>query len=97
MERIPGIYREFVLDERGRAPAFAADPHCLAQIKHYRSLVPMSYEVRKPVFDLKPADGAFGGHQAAVSAARADFAALSERILQEVGHPSARPRDRRKS
>ena len=45
------------------------------------------YEAHKPVFDLKPADGAFGGHEAAVVAARADFAALTEIILREVGRP----------
>jgi chromosome partitioning protein len=85
MGRIPGVYREAVLDIDDAAPSVADDPYCLGQLKHYRSLMPMSYEARKPVFDLKPADGAFGGHQAAVSAARADFAALTKRILGEVG------------
>jgi hypothetical protein len=59
----------------------------LAQLKHYRSLMPLSYEARKPVFALKPADGAFGGHQAAVAAAGVDFAALADRVLDEVGQP----------
>jgi chromosome partitioning protein len=85
MARIPEVYRKSVLGVDEPAPAVEEDQYCLAQIKHYRSLTPMSYEARKPVFDLKPADGAFGGHQAAVSAARADFAALTERILKEVG------------
>lgn len=85
MARIPEVYRTAVLDVEEPAPVVENDPYCLARIKHYRSLMPMSYEVRKPVFDLKPADGAFGGHQAAVSAARADFAALTERILKDVG------------
>ena len=76
------------------APSVDADPYCLAQLKHYRSLMPLSYEARKPVFALKPADGAFGGHQAAVAEAAADFAALSERILRELGQPGRGPLDK---
>jgi chromosome partitioning protein len=87
MARIPSVYRTAVLAVVEKVPFLENDLYCLAQLKHYRSLMPLSYEAHKPVFDLKPADGAFGGHQAAVVAARADFAALTERILQEVGHP----------
>jgi len=87
MARIPAVYRTSVLAVDQKAPVIENDPYCLAQLKHYRSLMPLSYEAHKPVFDLKPADGAFGGHQAAVVAARADFAALTDRILREVGRP----------
>jgi cellulose biosynthesis protein BcsQ len=89
MDRIPGVYREAVLDVDEPSPQVSTDPYCLAQLKHYRSLMAMSYEARKPVFALKPADGAFGGHQAAVAEARADFAGLADRILHEVGVPGA--------
>jgi cellulose biosynthesis protein BcsQ len=85
MDRIPGVYRTSVLDLPEEQLRFVDDPYCLGQIKHYRSLMPMSYEARKPVFALKPADGAFGGHQAAVAAARADFAGLAERVVDETG------------
>lgn len=87
MERIPVVYRTAVLDivEPPPPPPANADPHCLAQLRHYRTLKPLSYEARKPIFALKPADGAFGGHQAAVTEARADFAALADRIMGEVG------------
>lgn len=85
MARIPEVYREAVLALDEVAPAVSDDPYCLGQLKHYRSLMPLSYEARKPVFALKPADGAFGGHQAAVTEARTDFARLADRILQEVG------------
>jgi hypothetical protein len=37
------------------------------------------------VFDLKPADGAFGGHQAAVRGSRADFTNLAGAIAAAVG------------
>lgn len=89
MAKIPGVYRTAVLAVDEPTPSIENDPHCLAQLKHYRSLMPLSYEAHKPVFALKPADGAFGGHQAAVAAARVDFAALTERILLEVGSPVA--------
>jgi hypothetical protein len=89
MDRIPQVYREAVLGIDEPPPPVSADPYCLAQLKHYRSLMPLSYEARKPVFALKPADGAFGGHQAAVAEARADFAGLADRILHEVGVPGA--------
>ena len=85
MARIPGVYRTAVLDLHEPAPGIDADQYCLAQLKHFRSLMPLSHEAPKPIFALKPADGAFGGHQAAVMAAAADFGALTDRILTEVG------------
>jgi len=86
MARIPGIYRECVLDEpRADAPVVEADPHSLAMLKHYRSLMPMAMEARKPMFALKPADGAIGAHAAAVTDCRADFRQLSERIATRCG------------
>ncbi|MGH3569251.1 MAG: ParA family protein [Pseudonocardia sp.] len=84
MDRIPGIYLSDVLGLPGAAPPLIDDPHCLAQLKHYRSLIPMARDARKPVFDLKPADGAFGGHQAAVQASRRDFAELARAVAAAV-------------
>lgn len=84
MDRIPGIYRTDVLGQDGAAPALTDDPNCLAQLKHYRSLIPMAQDARKPVFALKPADGAFGGHQAAVQASRHDFAELARAVASAV-------------
>lgn len=45
----------------------------------------MAQDAHKPVFDLKPADGAFGGHQAAVHASRRHFAELATRIAGVIG------------
>jgi len=84
MDRIPGIYHTDVLGQGGDATALDDDPNCLAQLKHYRSLIPMAQDARKPVFALKPADGAFGGHQAAVQASRRDFAELACAIAAAV-------------
>ena len=64
--RIPGVYRTAVLGmgQAGEIPD--PDPLALATLKNYRSLAPMAQEARKPMFALKPADGAIGGHVAAV-------------------------------
>ena len=58
--------------------------NALATMKHYRSLVPMAQEKRKPIFKLTTADGAFGSHAAAVTDARDDFRALTQKIIQRI-------------
>ncbi|WP_419947858.1 ParA family protein [Candidatus Palauibacter sp.] len=87
MSRIPGVYRAAVADERppSEDTTIDEDPHCLAALKHYRSLMPLAQEARKPMFALKPADGAIGGHVAAVRACYRDFRALAGTVLTRVG------------
>lgn len=81
IEQIPSTYRNAVLDADGKiAPSPQQDPHCLAMLRHYHSLIPLGQEARKPIFALKPADGAIGSHQQAVTAAFTDFAELAGRI-----------------
>jgi chromosome partitioning protein len=84
--QIPSTYRHAVLDEQGASvPTPAEDPACLAMLKHYHSLIPLGQEARKPIFALKPADGAIGAHQQGVSLAFADFAKLAARIEGGLG------------
>jgi cellulose biosynthesis protein BcsQ len=86
MGRIPSVYREAVLDERAQGVvAMDKDPHCLATMKHFRSLMPLAQEARKPMFFLKPADGAIGGHSAAVQDCFRDFRALARTIADRCG------------
>lgn len=86
VERIPATYRESVLGQLFELQeSSATDPNCLARLKHYRSLVPMAQEVRKPIFHLKPADGAIGSHSQAVRDAARDFGALAEAIEARIG------------
>lgn len=86
--RMPTQYREYVLNIPDDSPEEVSDdPNCLAQLKDYRSLMPMAQEVRKPMFLLRPADGAFGGHQAAVQSCYTDFKALTLRIMQRCQSP----------
>lgn len=89
MDRIPRVYREAVLDESptNDPPPIDGDPHNLAQLKHYRSLMPLAQEARKPMFSLKPADGAIGSHLEAVSRCREDFHQLARRIARNAGIP----------
>ena len=81
--RIPSAYRESVLQEGPVDHAVEEDPCCLALLKHYRSLMPLAMEARKPMFHLKPADGAIGGHTASVQDCHRDFLLLALRIAQQ--------------
>ena len=86
VQRIPSVYREAVLNETP-VPNLKQDqdPHCLATIKHYRSLIPMGQEHRKPIFSLSSADGAIGSHANAVTDARKDFRLLAQKIAAKIG------------
>jgi cellulose biosynthesis protein BcsQ len=86
LDRIPSIYREFILDESvANPPSPAEDPHNMALLKHYRSLMPLAMDARKPMFFLKPADGAIGAHVEAVRACYQDFLQLAKRVAAESG------------
>ena len=86
VQKIPAAYREFVLKEEiSENIKQEDDPHCIATIRHYRSLVPIAQEHRKPIFDLTPADGAIGAHAGAVSAANDDFKQLAFKIAARIG------------
>lgn len=84
VNRMPGVYHESVLNEAASTSIPASDPHCLATLKHYRSLVPMAQEARKPIFKLTPADGAIGNHAVAVQESAEDFRVLAAKILQSM-------------
>jgi hypothetical protein len=88
INRIPRVYRENVLHEQtGSVPPQSEDPYCLGTIKHYRSLVPMAQEHRKPIFMLSPADGAIGSHANAVQDAKKDFRQLAKIIAGKINIP----------
>jgi cellulose biosynthesis protein BcsQ len=86
MDRIPDEYRQSVLDKPPDPGVHVEnDPYRLAALKHYRSLMPLAMEARKPMFRLKPSDGAIGAHAQAVEECFADFEALARQILSAVG------------
>ena len=87
LDKLPDIYREKVegAPHNPVSQNIDTDDRCLAQLKDYRSLMPMAQEARKPMFLLKPADGAIGGHQGAVSDCYNDFRILAKLIGQKIG------------
>ncbi len=86
VNRMPEEYARNLLDREAPFPASPReDEHCLATVKHYRSLIPMGQESRKPIFDLTTADGAIGSHAVAVQDARGDFRALAKSIFEKAG------------
>ena len=86
LRRIPEVYRVEALGEADAGTVAPADDlHCLATLKHYRSLMPMAREARKPIFHLKAADGALGGHIHAVQDCRDDFMRLAFAIADRCG------------
>jgi len=89
VQRIPAVYRQEVLNEPPPAQGLKQedDPYCLATIKHYRSLIPMGQEKRKPIFNLTSADGAIGSHAGAARDAKEDFKQLAEKIAAQMGIP----------
>ena len=86
IDRIPNTYKQEILRERdSHDQSIKTDPNCLALLKNYQSLMPMAQEARKPIFHLKPADGAIGSHIAAVQNVYWDF----KRLAQKIAHPIA--------
>lgn len=87
VNRIPAEYRRNLLHEsnppEGLRPS--DDPNCIATLKHYRSLVPLAQEARRPIFELTAGDGAIGGHSLAVRQAFEDFRTLALDILGRIG------------
>jgi chromosome partitioning protein len=83
MARIPLEYAQSVLGQWYTVDF--KDSNQIASLKHYRSLMPMAQEARKPIFHLKPADGALGAHLTAATLAGKEFGALSRELLSRAG------------
>jgi len=83
-DRIPRIYAEKVLDEEPRSESVDDDKNQLVMLKHFKSLMPMAQDARKPMFHLTAKDGAIGGHSSAVQDCRDQFQALADRILCDI-------------
>ena len=93
--QVPAEYSRSVLADD--APATASDPqtdeNCIATVKHYRGLIPLAQDARKPIFALSAGDGAFGSHAVAARDAFRDFRALVETLLQRT-HPASAAAER---
>lgn len=86
IKRIPNVYRKEALGQAGgNVCSTEDDSECLATLNHYRSLMAMAHEARKPMFHLKAADGALGGHSYAVQDCYRDFEKLARRMADRCG------------
>ncbi|WPR77949.1 ParA family protein [Algoriphagus sp. NG3] len=79
--RIPSVFSEYVIGQQTHIHSVEDDDYCISLLKHYRSLAPMSMESHKPIFLLKPADGAIGAHVYAVQKSYQEFESLTKKIL----------------
>lgn len=93
LARIPERYARSILgrDVEGEGD----DPNCLGHLRHFASLVPLAQAARKPIFDLKHADGVLGTQFQLVERARVEFTALAEKILARLDDSSASVSPRR--
>jgi cellulose biosynthesis protein BcsQ len=86
MARIPLTYRREVLDQSShRNIDVEDDQYCIARLKDYRSLMPLSQEARKPMFFLQPADGAIGAHSQAAKECYKHFRNVAVKICKRTG------------
>ena len=85
--KIPSSYRRHILgeDPPDAPQSFEEDPNCIFTIRHMASLAPIAQLARKPMFDLKQADGIGGGQIQAVARCRDDFRKLSRELLRRLG------------
>jgi hypothetical protein len=81
LDRIPGVYATAVLGAEVGAPTKG---HEIATVRNYRSLMPLAHDARKPMFDLRAADGAIGSTQRYVQVCFSEFRALAEEVLRRL-------------
>lgn len=84
-KRIPSTFAKLVLDdEQQMLLSCNSDHYCLGLLKHYRSLMALAMEARKPIFNLKPSDGAIGAHTSSVKSCEVDFESLADKIIAKT-------------
>ena len=81
IEKMPKAYSKYIMKED---PTPTSDKYLLAHLKDYRSLMPMAQHKNKPIFLLRPGDGAIGAHFQAVQDSYQDFKILTEKILLAI-------------
>lgn len=82
LDRIPQVFATSVLDQpESEATSTSYE---IATLRNYQSLMPLAHDARKPMFDLRSADGALGSTQTLVLRCYQDFRSLSEKLLQRL-------------
>lgn len=85
--RMPGAFRKLLIKPENANADAGKEQYCLAELKDFRSLMPLAQLARKPMFDLKTADGAIGAHLNAVGDCYKHFKALAEKIIAAIPPP----------
>jgi chromosome partitioning protein len=85
LRRMPQVYAEAVIGNS----LTASTNHEIATVRNYRSLMPLAHDARKPMFDLRAADGAVGSTQRYVALCLQEFTALTEELLTRLELPTA--------
>ncbi len=88
VDQIPSVYNTYILDLSKSPVSTHEDENRIGLIKNYQSLMPMAQDARKPIFLLKPSDGAIGAHAQSVSNCYSDFKRLTNAILLKVTNDS---------
>jgi cellulose biosynthesis protein BcsQ len=81
LDRIPAVYASSVL---GEPAAEATKSYEIATLKNYQSLMFLAHDARKPMFDLRSADGAIGSTQTYVQKCYQDFQMLARALLERL-------------
>lgn len=80
--KIPAAFNAYIGGKPGIADSkVEEDPNCLALLKYYYSLAPMATEARKPIFQLRPADGAIGANLQAVLKVYSEYKSMVEKVV----------------
>ncbi len=82
LDKIPSVFHSAVLGQDSFEPLDRS--HEIATLKKYQSLMRLSHDARKPMFDLRAADGALGSTQTYVQKCYQDFKELSETLLRRL-------------
>jgi chromosome partitioning protein len=79
---IPSVFASAVLGDDSHPGA--GDRYEIATLRHYRNLLPLAHDARKPMFDLRPADGAVGSMQRYVRLCYQEFESLAHKVLARL-------------
>jgi cellulose biosynthesis protein BcsQ len=84
--QIPNVYRNAILTSKNEEIPINPkdDPYCIGFLKHFRSIMPMAMAAHKPMFLLKPADGAIGAHYQAVQVIYSEYKIIAEGIIDRI-------------
>jgi hypothetical protein len=82
--QMPKVFHRELLQGDANNLSVNNDPYCLGVMRNYQSLMPLAQDAKKPMFLLKPGDGAMGAHQGAVARCYDEFERLANTITDKL-------------